>query len=342
VTYGLAAGSLPSPTDLVFTGVLHCAVQGDTSWHATLPAGQTTFTTLVVPAWAGDQCTFAADGLPAAPAGYSWSGGLTAAGTTVDPVGEAHAATYTAALTAPGPTAPPASATTNPGVAAILSPTVTPGTGTLAGVSFDNGQPTKVVPGEGTWTISMVSGTVSAVFAPLAGYTGTVTPQSYVVTDSLGLSASNTLSVVINQPPSAGSASAQGPSGTPLTLTPTVTAGTGSLVSASFSNGHDTLVVAGEGSWSLALSDGKVVAVFTPETGFTGTATPQPYFVANSLGLSATGLLTATITKSSTSGSGDGLASTGAVVSAGQMAWTGAALAAGFILLALRGRRRRS
>lgn len=62
------------------------------------------------------------------------------------------------------------SAVINPGETATLNPEVTPGTGAIESVVFDNGETTKVVPGEGTWTIEVDDeGNVTATFTPEDG-----------------------------------------------------------------------------------------------------------------------------------------------------------------------------
>jgi uncharacterized repeat protein (TIGR02543 family) len=101
------------------------------------------------------------------------------------------------------PTTGDKSATTNPGTPVTLNPVTVPGSGNITKVAFDNGQPTKTVPGEGSWTIMLNNGQPVATFTPLKDYDGKVTPQQYTVTDSNGKSAAGTLNVVINMRPPA-------------------------------------------------------------------------------------------------------------------------------------------
>ncbi|WP_306863647.1 Ig-like domain-containing protein [Arthrobacter bambusae] len=77
----------------------------------------------------------------------------------------------------------------NPNQTATLKPTTTPGTGPITGVSFDKGDTTKTVPGEGTWSITLTHGQPVATFTPEKDYHGAVTPKPYTVTDSNGLTA---------------------------------------------------------------------------------------------------------------------------------------------------------
>ncbi|MCI1888964.1 MAG: LPXTG cell wall anchor domain-containing protein [Bifidobacterium crudilactis] len=98
------------------------------------------------------------------------------------------------------PTTGDASKTINPNETATLTPKTIPGTGEITKVVFDNGQQSKTVPGEGTWTIKLVDGQPKATFTPDKDYSGKVTPQSYTVTDANGLSATGKLEVTINVP----------------------------------------------------------------------------------------------------------------------------------------------
>ncbi|MEZ5299041.1 MAG: hypothetical protein R2697_22985 [Ilumatobacteraceae bacterium] len=72
------------------------------------------------------------------------------------------------------------------GATATLNPTVKPGSSDLTSALFDNGQATKTVEGQGTWTLTLVDNKVQATFAPDAGFTGPVTQQKYTVTDKNG------------------------------------------------------------------------------------------------------------------------------------------------------------
>ncbi len=203
-----------------------------------------------------------------------------------------------ATLVSQGPKTGDASKTINPDQVAELSPSVTPGTGTVTSVAFDNGQTTKVVAGEGSWSISVVDGKPVAKFTPEAGYHGAVTPQVYTVTDSNGLSSNQgSLKVRINTPPVTGDAS--------KTINPDQVAnfdelntvpGNSPIVEAVFDNGQATKVVPGEGTWKLVLDEsGKPTATFTPEAGYHGSVTSQAYTVTDQNGLSASGTLNVTI-----------------------------------------------
>ena len=64
-------------------------------------------------------------------------------------------------------------------------------------MTFDNGEQTKTVPGEGTWSISMDGNLITAVFTPEEGYTGSApTPQTYLLSDAFGDTVNGRLTVV--------------------------------------------------------------------------------------------------------------------------------------------------
>lgn len=192
------------------------------------------------------------------------------------------------------PTAGPNAVTVDQGQTANLTPTVTQGTGALTKVQFDNGQNTKTVAGEGTWTLTLTpAGTVQAQFVPVDGFTGAVTQQQYTVVDANGLSAMSTLDVTIR--PAANPASTIVDQGETATLNPTVKPGSSDLTSAVFDNGQATKTVEGQGTWTLTLVDNKVQATFVPVAGFTGPVGQQKYTVTDKNGEKATSTLDVTI-----------------------------------------------
>lgn len=74
---------------------------------------------------------------------------------------------------------------------------VLPGTEAYGTLTFDNGEQTKTVPGEGTWSISMDGNLITAVFTPEEGYTGSApTPQTYLLSDAFGDTVNGRLTVV--------------------------------------------------------------------------------------------------------------------------------------------------
>jgi CshA-type fibril repeat protein len=129
------------------------------------------------------------------------------------------------------------------------------------------------------------------VFTPPTGFSGTTT-FTYTATDAAGQTATATVTVTV--PPVVGAAVARddtrhGKSGHPVTLRPLhndtpshgATWQTSSLrlINPKTKAGVTTLVVAGEGNWTV--TSGGVVT-FTPEAGFTGDPTPVRYSVLDS------------------------------------------------------------
>lgn len=196
------------------------------------------------------------------------------------------------------------SAVINPGQTANLIDLKTvPGSGDITGVKFndraatDDGK-TLVVPGEGTWKITVDDkGVPTATFTPEPGYFGTVTDQPYTVTDTNGLTAEGNLSVFINVPPQAKPEHQTIKPGETATLHPETIPGTGPLTDVAFDNGQKTKHVEGQGTWKIWLEDGKVVSTFTPDDpNYTGPVTSQDYTVTDANGLKATSTLSVDIT----------------------------------------------
>jgi LPXTG-motif cell wall-anchored protein len=200
------------------------------------------------------------------------------------------------------PTTGDASKTINPNETATLTPKTVPGSGEITAVVFDNGQQSKTVAGEGTWTIKLVDGQPVATFTPDKDYSGKVTPQYYTVTDANGLTATGKLDVTINVPPTTGDASKTINPNTTAELSPETTKGTGNIKTVTFADGSTTKTVPGEGTWTIKLVDGQPKATFTPDKDYTGKVTEQSYTVTDANGLSATGKLDVTINVPPTTG----------------------------------------
>ncbi|KAB1644630.1 hypothetical protein F8O06_11475 [Pseudoclavibacter sp. CFCC 14310] len=182
----------------------------------------------------------------------------------------------------------------NPGETAELAPTTTFGSSKkITGVTFDNGQTTKTVEGEGTWTITIGDdGQPKATFKPEDSFHGQATTQPYTVTDENQLTATGNLDVFVSTPPTTGDDSVTVAQGETAELSDLKTVpGSTPITSAVFDNGETTKVVAGEGTWTIVLNEGKPTAKFVPEAGFTGPVTQQPYTVTDENGLTASGKL---------------------------------------------------
>ncbi|MFT9278846.1 MULTISPECIES: Ig-like domain-containing protein [Bifidobacterium] len=235
-----------------------------------------------------------------------YSGKVTAQKYTVtDSNGKTADGTLNVTINPPAPVPPKTgdkSATTDPGKPVTLVPVTKPGSAPIKSVVFDDGQPTKDVPGEGTWTVELKDGQPVAVFTPEDGFTGKTTSQPYTVTDENGKTATGKLDVTVNTPPTTGDKSATTNPKTPVTLAPKTTPGSSPIKSVVFDNGQPTKDVPNEGTWTVKLDNGQPVAVFTPADGFTGKTTPQPYTVTDENGLTATAKLDVTVLAPPTTG----------------------------------------
>ncbi|NLF70791.1 MAG: tandem-95 repeat protein, partial [Candidatus Anammoximicrobium sp.] len=162
-------------------------------------------------------------------------------------------------------------------------------------VGTDNPGDPLVVPGEGTWSVDTTTGAITFTpeeLSPGVYFTGDPTPIQYTVQDDDG-NTSNPATVTIdyNQSPPVANAdeSLHNPAG-PVTLLVT-----GNDTDPNFdldpstvdlnptaAGIQNTLVVAGQGTWSV---DASGHVTFTPESGFTGDPTPIPYTVSDATGL---------------------------------------------------------
>ena len=163
---------------------------------------------------------------------------------------------------------------------------------------------TLTVANEGTYKVEANG---SVVFDPFATFTGTATTINYQVTDSYGRTAGSTITVIVT-PPALPIATPQtkvvGPGGS-VSFTNVIGSNalaTGAALQTGSVNGPclidpannscvASLVVAGEGTWSIDRNSG--VATFASLTTITpGTKTPVTYRVTDVLGNSVTSTLT--------------------------------------------------
>ena len=151
-----------------------------------------------------------------------------------------------------------------------------------------------VVKGEGTWTVTPVTGAVT--FTPEAGFTGNPTPITYEVSDSAGKTTTADVTITF-VPKAANDKSLDNPQGDPVTVnvigndrgdldpaTVRIVDGKGARVT--------KLVVNGEGTWTVTSATGAVT--FTPEAGFAGNPTPITYEVRDTAGNTITAVVTIT------------------------------------------------
>ena len=138
--------------------------------------------------------------------------------------------------------------------------------------TFEDGTTTKVVPGEGTYTIDK-DGKVT--FTPEPQFTGTAKGVTVKRVDKNGTPVTAKYTPTVTPvTPEGTPAKSEGPKGQPQTGTPEFKPGNPNVpidetVPPTFEDGTTTKVVPGEGTYTID-KDGKVT--FTPEPQFTGTA----------------------------------------------------------------------
>ncbi len=145
--------------------------------------------------------------------------------------------------------------------------------------------------GEGTWSVDGTTGAIT--FTPEAGFTGDPTPISYTVDDNTG-ETSNEATVTIDYPQAVNDLQT-GTSGSPVVvpvfdndsaasanLDPTSVIITQSPAGGTIAADGKSVIVAGEGTWSVDGTTGAIT--FTPEAGFTGDPTPISYTVDDNTG----------------------------------------------------------
>ena len=191
--------------------------------------------------------------------------------------GTKASATYTPTVTPVTPTAAPATSTDIQGQTQTGKPSFTPGNPSVpmdddVPATFEDGSTTKVIPGEGTYTVAP-DGTVT--FVPEKAFTGTGTGVTVKRVDKNGTAIPATYTPTVTPvTPTAESVTSIGNKGQTQTGKPVFTEGDSRVpmnnqVPATFEDGSTTKTIAGVGTYTVA-ADGTVT--FTPETEFTGTA----------------------------------------------------------------------
>jgi len=132
--------------------------------------------------------------------------------------------------------------------------------------TFEDGSTEKVIPGEGTYVISP-DGTVT--FTPEANFVGKGTGVTIVRKDKNGTPVTATYRPTVVDPSTGHDTASTGAKGQPQVATPTFEGHIDSTVPPTFEDGSTTMVVPGEGSYTID-KDGKIT--FTPEPDFVGTA----------------------------------------------------------------------
>ena len=194
-----------------------------------------------------------------------------------DKNGTKASATYTPTVTPVTPTADPATSTDIQGQTQTGKPSFTPGNPSVpmdddVPATFEDGSTTKVIPGEGTYTVSP-DGTVT--FVPEKSFTGTGTGVTVKRVDKNGTPITATYTPTVTPvTPTAEPATSIDKKGATQTGKPTFTEGDSRVpmndkVLATFEDGSTTKTIPGIGTYTVA-ADGTVT--FTPEPEFTGTA----------------------------------------------------------------------
>ena len=132
--------------------------------------------------------------------------------------------------------------------------------------TFEDGSTEKVIPGQGTYTIAP-DGTVT--FTPEADFVGKGTGVTIVRKDKNGTSVTASYRPTVVDPSTGQDTTSTGAKGQTQVATPAFEGHIDSTVPPTFEDGSTTLIVPGEGSYTID-KDGKIT--FTPEPDFVGTA----------------------------------------------------------------------
>ncbi|WP_454381102.1 CshA family fibrillar surface protein C [Streptococcus sp. Marseille-Q6379] len=215
-------------------------------------------------------------------------------GTTVE-------TTYTPKITPVVPTADPATSTDIQGQTQTGTPSFTPGNPAIpmdddVPATFEDGSTTKVIPGEGTYTVAP-DGTVT--FVPEKSFTGTGTGVTVKRVDKNGTSVTAKYTPTVTPvTPTATPVETTGKQGQTQTGKPEFTEGDSRVpmnddVPATFDDGSTTKTVDGVRTYTVA-ADGTVT--FVPEKSFTGTAPAVTVVREDMNGTKASATYTPTVT----------------------------------------------
>ena len=209
--------------------------------------------------------------------------------------------TYTPKITPVVPTADPATSTDIQGQTQTGTPSFTPGNPAIpmdddVPATFEDGSTTKVIPGEGTYTVAP-DGTVT--FVPEKSFTGTGTGVTVKRVDKNGTPVTATYTPTVTPvTPTASPAVSTDVQGATQTGKPVFTEGDSRVpmnddVPATFEDGSTTKTVDGVGTYTVA-ADGTVT--FVPEKSFVGTAPAVTVVREDKNGTKASATYTPTVT----------------------------------------------
>ena len=209
--------------------------------------------------------------------------------------------TYTPKITPVVPTADPATSTDIQGQTQTGTPSFTPGNPAIpmdndVPATFEDGSTTKVIPGEGTYTVAP-NGTVT--FVPEKSFTGTGTGVTVKRVDKNGTPVTATYTPTVTPvTPTATPATSTDVQGATQTGKPVFTEGDSRVpmnddVPATFEDGSTTKTIPGVGTYTVA-ADGTVT--FVPEKSFVGTAPAVTVVREDKNGIKASATYTPTVT----------------------------------------------
>ena len=189
----------------------------------------------------------------------------------VDKNGTPVTATYTPTVTKVTPTSTNATSTGPQGLPQTGTPTFEGGNPLVpidetVAATFEDGSTEKVIPGEGTYAISP-DGIVT--FTPEANFVGKGTGVTIIRKDKNGTPVTASYRPTVVDPSTGHDTASTGAKGQPQVATPVFEGHIDSTVPPTFEDGSTTMVVSGEGSYTID-KDGKIT--FTPEPDFVGTA----------------------------------------------------------------------
>ena len=189
----------------------------------------------------------------------------------VDKNGTPVTATYSPEFTKVTPTGKDTSSVNIKGLVQTGTPTFEGGNPLVpidetVAATFEDGSTEKVIPGEGTYAISP-DGIVT--FTPEANFVGKGTGVTIVRKDKNGTPVTASYRPTVVDPSTGHDTASTGAKGQPQVATPMFEGHIDSTVPPTFEDGSTTMVVPGEGSYTID-KDGKIT--FTPEPDFVGTA----------------------------------------------------------------------
>ena len=189
----------------------------------------------------------------------------------VDKNGTPVTATYSPEFTKVTPTGKDTSSVNIKGLVQTGTPTFEGGNPLVpidetVAATFEDGSTEKVIPGEGTYAISP-DGIVT--FTPEANFVGKGTGVTIVRKDKNGTPVTASYRPTVVDPSTGHDTASTGAKGQPQVATPVFEGHIDTTVPPTFEDGSTTMVVPGEGSYTID-KDGKIT--FTPEPDFVGTA----------------------------------------------------------------------